>query len=172
MDILADNFPFFERCKKPCRPDFDLISTWFLIFNSAHSWLPKFASHSPFLSISRLQFNPDRRVTVEEALALPYLEQLHCPEEKPKDRNIWKMRKRWRKYSEKRCEKMKKDGEKMWKDDRIQMNTLESWGSFYAINGRKGRRACSDLGEVHNVCTVHSWSWDVMSHGNSHMFAL
>eukprot|EP00913_Durusdinium_trenchii_P015809 g14857.t1 len=30
---------------------------------------------------STLQFNPDRRVTVEQALALPYLEQLHCPED-------------------------------------------------------------------------------------------
>eukprot|EP00438_Fugacium_kawagutii_P023050 Skav227264 [mRNA] locus=scaffold3417:124212:131772:- [translate_table: standard] len=30
-----------------------------------------------------LQFNPDRRLTVEQTLALPYLEQLHCPEDEP-----------------------------------------------------------------------------------------
>jgi len=32
---------------------------------------------------STLQFNPDHRVTVEQALALQYLEQLHCPEDEP-----------------------------------------------------------------------------------------
>jgi len=32
---------------------------------------------------STLQFNPDHRVTVDQALALQYLEQLHCPEDEP-----------------------------------------------------------------------------------------
>ncbi|CAL1158220.1 unnamed protein product, partial [Cladocopium goreaui] len=30
-----------------------------------------------------LQFDPERRFTVEQALELPYLEQLHCPEDEP-----------------------------------------------------------------------------------------
>merc|ERR1711862_503425 len=30
-----------------------------------------------------LRFNPDKRVTVEQALQAPYLAQLHCPEDEP-----------------------------------------------------------------------------------------
>ncbi|CAJ1457794.1 unnamed protein product [Effrenium voratum] len=37
---------------------------------------------------STLQFNPDRRVNVEQALALRYLEQLHCPEDEPSSSSI------------------------------------------------------------------------------------
>jgi len=30
-----------------------------------------------------LRFNPDKRITVEQALRNPYLAQLHCPEDEP-----------------------------------------------------------------------------------------
>lgn len=40
-----------------------------------HTWRGAVVTAAP-----RLQFNPDRRLTVEQTLALPYLEQLHCPE--------------------------------------------------------------------------------------------
>jgi hypothetical protein len=30
-----------------------------------------------------LRFNPDERMTVEQVLEAPYLEQLHCPEDEP-----------------------------------------------------------------------------------------
>lgn len=35
------------------------------------------------LLTATLQFDPERRLTVEQALELPYLEQLHCPEDEP-----------------------------------------------------------------------------------------
>eukprot|EP00438_Fugacium_kawagutii_P035142 Skav218782 [mRNA] locus=scaffold1372:454950:455843:- [translate_table: standard] len=35
------------------------------------------------LLLATLHFNPDRRLTAEQTLALPYLEQLHCPEDEP-----------------------------------------------------------------------------------------